>query len=345
MKLKKNLLISALFLIGLNVAPVLTAQAVIETCPGDYYSFIFNARSAATRKQTISDFFNLGYCQLNDIMQLEDQLDSVRDAFRDAANTCEDTTQYEVQYNEVLMEEYFVRNIQKSKSDVINEDDEDKLAELKQAKLEALKLEMESLFVDQEHRTDEETFDTYFNSWSSKYDDRIADYAHCEEGAWAELQSTWTKFIEDINEISVDVEKQDFSFTNQTDTEANEKEMSSFGQSFINAYEYVTKKKEQREAEVDPPTTTKDVSHSGTSMSFQEALDVLNTSDQTFALQTNAADRMAHYEILYGSGGAVAATNMQSILTYMNQVLATTNTEDFPNITQSSEQIYDKQCQ
>lgn len=351
MKVKKFFIFSALFLAGLSLAPVRPAEAIIETCPGDYYSFILTARSAATRKQTISDFFTLGYCQLNDVMKLEDQLDGVRDAFRDAANTCDDTTQYEVQYNEILMEEYFVRNIQKSKSDVINEKDEEKFKELKEARLVALKEEMEALFVEKEQRVDEDTFEIYFSNWSSQYDDRIGNYAHCEEGAWAELQDTWKKFIDDINAISIDVEKQEFSFDSDVNVDADVdpslgENAKAIGKTFQNAYEYLKMMKETRQAqEVDSKTTAKDVGHSGSSMSFEEALNTLNSSDTTFVLQTNSANRMAGYELLYGSGGAVAATDMQSILTYMNQVLASTNTEDFPNITKSSSQVYDKQCQ
>lgn len=345
MKMKTLLIAGALFLTGFSIVPVVPVQAEIASCPGDYFSFILTARSAATRKQTFSDFFNLGYCQLNDIMALEDELDTVRESFRDTANSCGDTSEYKAQYAEILMEEYFVRNIQKSKSDVINEVDEDRLKALKSAKLATLKKVMMDLFVNQEQRVDEDTFNTYFTDWSSKYDDRIANYAHCEEGSWAELQSTWQKFVDDINALNIDVKKDETPIESQTDTDANEKEMSSFGQSFINAYEYVTAKKEEREAEVEAPTSVQELSTSGQSMSFQEALQTLKSSDTTFSIETNAADRMATYELLYGAGGAVAATDMQSVLVYMNQILMDTNTKDFPNITKSSEQVYGKQCQ
>lgn len=351
MKMKTLLIAGSLFLTGLSFAPVVPVQATsIATCPGDYYSFILTARSAATRKQTFSDFFNLGYCQLNDIMKLEDQLDTVRDSFRDAANSCGNTTEYKTQYTEILMEEYFVRNIQKSKSDVINEVDEDRLKALKSAKLATLKKEMMDLFVNQEQRVSEDTFNTYFTDWSSKYDDRIANYAHCEEGSWAELQSTWQKFVDDINAINIDVKKQDSSIDSSVDVNVDndpslQNEMSAMGKTFLNAYNYVTAKKEEREAAVNAPTTPKDLSSSGSSMSFEEALQTLSSSDTTFSIQTNAADRMANYELLYGAGGAVAATDMQSVLVYMNQILMDTNTKDFPNITKSSEQVYGKQCQ
>lgn len=345
MKMKTLMIAGALFFTGFSIAPIVPAQAAVATCPGDYFSFILTARSAATRKQTFSDFFNLGYCQLNDIMALEDELDTVRESFRDTANSCGDTSEYKAQYAEILMEEYFVRNIQKSKSDVINEVDEDRLKALKSAKLATLKKVMMDLFVNQEQRVNEDTFNTYFTDWSSKYEDRIANYAHCEEGSWAELQSTWQKFVDDINAINIDVKKDDAPIESQTDTDANEKEMSSFGQSFINAYEYVTAKKEEREAEVEAPTSVQELSTSGQSMSFQEALQTLKSSDTTFSIETNAADRMATYELLYGAGGAVAATDMQSVLVYMNQILMDTNTKDFPNITKSSEQVYGKQCQ
>jgi hypothetical protein len=346
MKIQALLIAGVLFLTGFSLAPLVPrAQAVIATCPGDYYSFLLTARSAATRKQTFSDFFKLGYCQLSDIMELESELDTLRDSFQSAANACQDTSEYKTAYVETLMEEYFVRHIQESKPDVLNPVDEERLKALKAEKLSKLKEEMMLLFVEQEHKVTKDVFETYYTNWSSKYDDRIANYAHCEEGAWAELQDTWQDFVDHIKELSIEVEKQEFSVEDQSDTEGNETEMSEFGQSFINAYEYLKSKKEQQQAEVPAAPTTKGIADSGKSTSFAEALKELKGGDESFAIQTNGADRMANYELLYGAGGAVAATDMQSVLVYMNQVLMETNTKDFPNIKKSAEQVYGKQCQ
>ncbi len=349
MKIKTLLIAGVLFLTGFSLAPsVPLAEAAIATCPGDYYSFLLTARSAATRKQTFSDFFKLGYCQLSDIMELESELDTLRDSFQSAANACQDTSEYKTAYVETLMEEYFVRHIQETKSDVINEVDEERLNALKEAKLAKLKEEMMLLFVEQEHKVTKDVFETYYTNWSSKYDDRIANYAHCEEGAWAELQDTWQDFIDHINDIKEtadDIEKQEFSFEDQSDTDANKTEMSEFGQSFINAYEYLTAKKEQQEAEFTPTQIAEMLADKGKTTSFSEALKELKGGDESFDIQINAADRMANYELLYGAGGAVAATDMQSVLVYMNQVLMETNTKDFPNIKKSAEQVYGKQCQ
>lgn len=349
MKISSLFIGGALLLVGIGLAPVRPAEATIATCPGDYYSFILTARSAGTRKQSFHDFTHLGYCQLNDILTLEAELDTVRDNFRTAANSCGDTTEYKTQYNEVLMEEYFVRNIQKSKSDVLNEVDEEKLKAAKAAKLATLKSEMSELFVNSEHRVDSDTFDSYFTNWSSKYDDRIANYTHCEEGQWAELKSVWLKFVDDINALNIDVKKNDssmsfdFSATSDFGGDQSKKDMGGEGKTTQNPYDYLQAKKEQQEAKVSSKQSAKEVA-AQQALNFQEAIKQLNSGDQTFSIQTNAADRMANYELLYGAGSAVAATDMQSVVVYMNQILEQSNTKDFPNVTKSASKVYDKEC-
>ena len=350
MKTKSLFIAGVLLLLGVGLAPVSPAKAAIATCPGDYYSFILTARSAATRKQSFSDFFKLGFCQLNDILELEDELNTVRDSFRTAANSCADTTEYKTQYSEILMEEYFVRNIQKSKSDVLNEVDEERLKAAKTAKLATLKSVMAELFVNQEHRVDADTFDSYFTNWSSKYDDRIANYAHCEEGQWAELKTVWQDFIDDINALKIDVKKNDSSITYEEPVTTGDlgedqiaKDMAGQGKTVQDAYDYLEAKREEQEAKVDPKESAKEVA-AQQALSFEEAIKTLNSGDQTFSIQTNAADRMANYELLYGSGSGVAATNMQSVVIYMNRILTETNTKDFPNITKSVSKVYDKEC-
>lgn len=350
MKLKMLFINGFLILVGMSMVPVST-EALIATCPGDYYNFIVTARSEATRKQTFKDFFSLGSCQLNDILPLEDELDAIRENFRIAANSCQNTSEYKKQYHEILMEEYFIRNIQKSGPGAINEVDVEKLETLKEAKLDALQKEMMELFVNEEQRVSEAVFNAYFETWSSQYDDRIANYARCEEGAWAELNETWQDFIEDIRALNIEVEKETFSFTlapeviNESDWDSSAgKDMGGMGKNTQGSYEYLKAKKEQREAAIPPAQTIKEVADSGRSVSFQEAIRTFSNSGQVLSIQSNAASRMANYELLYGAGGAVAATDMQSVLVYMNAVLQETNTKDFPNIAKASAQIYGKEC-
>lgn len=350
MSLKTPLFAGLLFTLGVLLTHALPVDAAITNCSDSYYSFILTARSEATRKQSFSDFFSLGYCQLNDIMELEDQLDEIRDQFRETASSCGDTTEYRERYSEVLMEEYFVRNIQKSKSDVLNAVDEERLKALKQEKLDKLKAKMKTLFVDTEGRVDADTFDDYYANWSSKYDDRIANYAHCEEGAWAELQSTWQDFVEDINALDIDVKKNDSAMSFDVDTDVDldtvdQPEMSGQGKATIDPSGYIDAKTEQQEAEVSARTSVQDLSEAGTPLTFEEALKTLNGSSIRFNIQTNAAERMGNYEVLYGVGGAVAATDMQSVLVYLNDTLQGSNAKDFPNIIKAANQIYGKQCQ
>ena len=225
MKTSSKLFIGFLFLTGL-VSPLLVAQAstlgedvtdsaedVADSfdglgCASEYYLFILTVRSENTRDQFIKDF-KRGYCQLNDIMELGDELDTVRKNFSSAAYNCEDTTAYKTDYHRILMEQYFVRNVQQSPSDVIREKEGAAFDEAKDLVLTALKADMQSVFVEDEGRVTESVLNDYFDSWVLKYEDRIGHYNQCDEGGFAEITQTWKDFVDTISSLSVDIKKGD----------------------------------------------------------------------------------------------------------------------------------------
>lgn len=353
MKFLKHSIALLFFLLGLSLPLVSHAdEEEVETlevngCGGDYYAFLATVRSENTRAQGMKDFFTLPYCQLYDIMELDEELDELRDAFRSASFNCEDTSAYEEQYHEILMEQYFVRNVQKSKSDVINTKDAEEFEEKQQELLDRLYEEMYLAFVIDEDRVSETTFDEYFTNWSAKYDDRIGDYNHCEEGPWAELTETWTDFVETISELSIDIdqpEKRSFKDIAVPETEVDvDEDMSSMGKSVLNAWEYVKNLANKEKVDIEAPLTLENLPEDEPT-TFENIFGVLNVSSEIYTIETNAADRMAKYKLLYGYGGAVATTDMQSILTELNRILEESNTKDFPNIQSAAAKIYDKQC-
>ncbi|MFA4814713.1 MAG: hypothetical protein WC924_00085 [Candidatus Gracilibacteria bacterium] len=319
------------------------------SCPDDYYGFILTVRSENTRNQTIKDAFTMGYCQLFDIMALDDELDNLREGFRAAAFECADTTSYKKEYVRILLEQYFVRNIQKNSSDVIDVDEAAEYDALKEARLTKLKKDMSQLFVVEENRVSESTLNDYFENWASKYDDRIGDYSKCEEGAWTELTVTWNDFVETIKELSVDIDtshtisfKDNISVDN--DLGAGVKKFRDTGRSILDGYEYYKNLMGLGEAEVEAPVDVSDLSGSDETYTFGTILEVLEEDVTRATIEAESVDRMAKYKILYGEGGAVAATDMQSILEYLNQIISESNTKDFPTIITGVSKIYDKQC-
>lgn len=317
-----------------------------QSCPNDYYSFLLTVRSEHTRQQGIRDVFTLGYCQLYDITELNEALDSLNEAFRAAAFNCEDTSTYKEDYEAILMEQYFVRNVQKTKADVINTEDAEQYEALKTSLLENLRREMVEVFVTQEKRLSEEDLNDYFEDWSSKYDDRIGDYNQCEEGPWAELEDTWSDFIETIQSLDIEVdqpESQSFEDLNNVNSNLSE-ETNAIGRAFLGTWEYFKNLKNQHEADVEDAVTVKDLGDSGEVYTFDEVLEVLTESDEVFETSIAAQERLSRYELLYGLGSARASTDMQIILVQLNSVLQESNSKDFPNITALSSKVYDKQC-
>ena len=108
------------------------------------------------------------------------------------------------------MEQYFIRNIQKIPSDVIGDAEVEKIKSEKSRKLDLLEGKMKEIFVVQENRTTKENFEAYYAEWKEKYDDSIIKYAHCDEGPWAELTTTWNDFIDKMKSIKIKPEPVEF---------------------------------------------------------------------------------------------------------------------------------------
>jgi len=332
----------------LAVDPVLPPLDAM--CPDDYYGFILTVRDENTRHETFSDLFTLGYCQLNDILELDSELDALKEDFRNAAFECKDTGTYKKKYQEILMEQYFVRYVQESKSDVLNSKDEETLAAMKEEKLKVLKEEMRGLFVaGEDPRVTEDTFDSYFDSWSLKYDDRIADYRHCEEGAAAELSETWNDFWDTVKGLEwqkPDTDKNPWEglLDKEAMKESAGEEWQDFGKTFINAWDYLTKENVFTQMKVESAATPETVANSEADVTFEEALKALSEGGLTYDSSSSSAERMARYKMLYGYGGSVMATDLQGVLNALNGVVSDTNTKDFPKIAVFLSKIYDKQC-
>lgn len=373
MKLHNKIFIGFLFLTGLAM-PVLIAQGatfgesaedfgedVTESaedvrdsfdglgCASEYYSFILTVRNENTREQFIQDF-RRGFCQLNDIMKLDDELDTVRENYRSAAFNCSDTAAYQEDYKRILMEQYFVRNVQQSRSDVIREKEAADFNAAKKEVLAALKEEMTDIFVDGSNAYFSETdFNDYFESWELKYEDRIGHYNQCEEGGFAEIKDEWDDFMETINSLGegIDIdkgEKLSFKDNIKVDNDLDESvdQVKDVGKSMLKSYEYYKNILNLGEVDVEDPVEVKDFS--GTNTGFGTVLETIESDNIRMIIESENVERMSKYKLLYGEGGAVAATDMQGILQYMNQITSETNIKDFPTILKDVEIVYGLQC-
>lgn len=348
--MKKIPFISLTFLLGLGLSLALfqPVQAAI-TCPDDYYGFLLNVRTENTRQQGIKDVFTKSSCQLNDLMELDDELESLRENFRTAAFDCADTSAYKKEYHRILMEQYFVRNVQKVRADVVSSNEAASYELLRESILTALRKDMETVFVEDEKRVSAAVFADYFDNWTAKYDDRITDYVFCEEGAWAELTASWVDFVETIqglNDINVEVEKIDFSDNISINSNIGEtfRDLAEEGRSTLGSWESLVNLMNIETTSIETPADIQDLASSGDVFTFGSALELLETDTTRAIIEAENAERRARYRLLYGEGGAVASTDMQGILTALNQIVSETNTKDFPNVITGVAKIYDKQC-
>jgi hypothetical protein len=335
-----------LLMIGMAV-PV--AQAV-NNCSSEYYAFIATVRSENTRADYFKDFFTMSTCQVNDVLELYDELDAIKDQFKGAASNCEDTSAYKMDYHRILMEVYFIRNVQRRDPGVTREKDAEKIVENKEIILEGLKEEMHQLFVIEEVRVTEPTFEDYFRVWSGKYGDVIGEYARCEEGAWAELTETWTSFVDTIKSLKIDAP--DTSgvvpfkdrFTGSVPTKEEMKDM------FVNpvrdvigGYKVIEEDAETAVQEnLGPPPTLGDAVQEA--KTFDSVLDLLVTNEEEYDVEENAELRMAGYAMLYGQGGAQITSNLQEYIQGVSEVVNGMSTTDLPKMQEAVEKVSDKQC-
>lgn len=348
----KKIIAGFLFVLGLMLPMnsfAVTEDSAFRACPDDYYSFMFDVGIKGSRTHYFKDFFTLGYCQLYDIMELYEQLDSIRDNFRTAAFACEETKDYKTDYYRILMEVYFVRNVQSTPGGILNvleiqkREDPVFIAKL----LENLKDEMKGIYVEEEGWVSEDTLDDYFERWESKYEDKIGQYGRCEEGVWAEISEMTTDFVETIQE-GFDFSDLDTSNTSFMDTIKPQVETDSdidigeIGHSVLNSWKYF--QKDQEEAAVENVPQEQTAGELTGIFSIESALQALEESEVGRGADLAALERMAKYKRLYGEGGALGATNMQGILKELNEVVEESNTKHLPKIQVMASQVYDKQC-
>ncbi|MFA6023776.1 MAG: hypothetical protein WC777_00965 [Candidatus Gracilibacteria bacterium] len=233
---------------------------------------------------------------------------------------------------------------------MINVKDAELYEELKEERLSALQSEMLDAFVVEEKWLTEGDFEDLFASWTEKYDDRIGDYSQCEEGSWSQIRETVEEFQETIDELQVDVKKREnlnfkdnFSLST-SDLEKEFENLRSTGDSALHGWEYYKNLVSLEKIEVDPAATVSDLTSSGDVFTFGSALDLLQEDIIRQEIEAQQAERKARYALLYGEGGAAAATDMQAILDALNQSIAASNTKDLPAILDRVAKIYDMQC-
>ncbi len=330
--MKKIIIISA-FLIGVFIPFKTNAATGILGCVNQYYDFIAKAVSEKSRGEIWKDF-GRSYCQVNDIIEINDELDTLRDTFRTAAENCQDTSEYQKTYAKLLMEQYFIRNIQKVPSDVIDDSEADAVKAEKQRKLDILEADMKETFVVTEQRVSESDFDTYYAEWSSKYDDSILKYAQCDEGPWAELTTTWNDFIKKMKSIKVKPEPVEYTPPSGKPFTAN------ISKDIIQYYE---KFRQDRLDKIADKSTLAEIA-SGGGVSQSDVFAALEDSNFTFNTAVDSATRMARYEALYAEGGAKVSSNFQTTVKDLNGIITDTNNVAFKEIKKRVEQVNEKQC-
>lgn len=332
----KKLLFGLSLLIGILLPSFASAEESSNkiSCIDDYYNFVIGVRPESVRLDGVKDFIR-GYCQVQDIIRINDELGTLREQFFSASMECGDTSSYEKKYIELMMEQDFVRHVQETKSDVINEDEEEAQKAALEIKLEKLKTRMRNLWVLQENKVDDEILDQYFENWTSKYEEELDNYIACPEGPWADLTDKWQNLLETIKKIKFEVKK-------TTYVPPVEKESGFKGRVSENILEYFKKDKDARVEKLEEAPTIEETVANSTS--FSNVYDTLRAGAQIYDFEYESADRMARYKIMYGEGGARVSSDFVDIVKSMNSTLLNSSTIEMKSIEKLSSGISKKQC-
>ena len=358
--MKKHLLIlGLLFLVNLVPAPVRAAELNVKSCPQDYYAFILKVRGPGMRREYMKDFFR-SYCKVNDIIKIYERMDVIRDAFRkDSLVGCSNTTKYKEEYVKLLMEITFIREVGPESDGTSDTKSVENLEAQKATILANLKSELTLLFVDEQAVVSERVFNSYFEEWSTRYSDRIVNYASCPEGPWADVNEVFENFMDDWKEVEALFDKDSYKnpgLPNFKDLLKPDMPMDEETKSILSkikttsqkAWAFLIADRKKRSDESDPATTVSDLSKAaaatGNTLTLQGALDSLNEDSIRFLLEDQSHDRMSRYQALYGQNGAQIGTNLQGIIHNISITVDTLNRSVLPQMDLTAAKIYDKQC-
>ncbi|MFT7184278.1 MAG: hypothetical protein ACI9QC_000616 [Oceanicoccus sp.] len=318
-----------------------------KMCLGDYYNVAFTIRNEEMRRNYFKDAITMSWCQLNDVLPLYEEYESIKDQFRADAANCGTVADYdskiagyESEMVRNLLEVYFIRNVKVEARETSNISD---LEERKLKILSKLKNDMVKKFVTQENMTTEDELDIMFENWTSKYSDTIIGYSQCAEGPIAELSESWDSFLITMQSIDLSIdapERQSFMDVVKPDVETSE-DFDNVVQSVVNAWDKFTGNVEEAEQARGIEEAESKTDFPDTFSAYLEELKESSSDDDTFEA---SAKRMAEYKILYGEISATSTKNTSILLDQLNQVINNNNVQDFPAIREALGEIYGKQC-
>lgn len=330
------------FVLSLMLVP---AGQAASGCASDYLDFILSVRTEEMRQGYQRDFFKKSYCQVEDIIYINDQLENLRENFREAAFACEDTSSYKTEYVKLLLEQYFVRNLVNVQDGLLEEQDVADLEARRDLILDSLQSDMQEKFVYQYNLVSKKNLEKYFEVWAARYSDKIVDYGACEDGPWAEATESWNSFVETVKSLSVTTSdsgsKDYFSFESDLDTDVDEfvEQRPRPVQAIKEFYQFA---KAQYEYAVDGVPTPNEAT--AESLSFGSVFEVLEESTDQYLVDIESARRLARYQVIYGEGGSRSAQDLQTLVSQINATLEDSNSSDLPAIQRLVKEVHAKQC-
>jgi hypothetical protein len=318
----------------------------------DYYGTLLQYRKLTG--SFIGDFINLSHCQLVDMLEVYERIDTVREGLQDAAYSCGSTAEYKSEYLELLLEVHFIRMLGPLSTGLNQKSSEADIEAHKESTIAEIEKKMQEDFVDEGQYLNEIRMEELVTEWSRKYGDKLVSYRLCSEGPWGEVASSWTDLQDTLQLISSASESlKDVSYEGSTNieniwtldgVETNE-ELQAVGRALKKTWDFLKIRRqeglEKKESEL--LSLGDSIEAQGGTVDFTSYFDTRDDEVEAYAIEVSGADRMARYTLLYGDNGAQVASDLQGTVEVLNATLKTSNTH-LSKIEELVKDVYKKQC-
>lgn len=302
-----------------------------------------------------ADIFTKNMCQIDDIFQVEEDLDSIGESIRASYYSCdyENVKTLTIQYKMAKAELYFVRNAAFVDSGSLNSEDVKKINEQIDSYLSVdkgvLYKEMVEKYVTTKGWFQEDDFKIYFASWVSEYEDNILTYIDCNYGDWTEVADKWDELWSNFKKTEVKPPPQADANAESAGLSAKDAPAKDNKGFFAKHFEFLTPGVDEISKDINaalaPATDDSEnldtyYSNGGIVSTSENYADLLSQYDT----EMTEAELLAKYATLYGEGGTEIAKSLTALITDLNTSLLNTVEVMTTNVNDISHKISNKQC-
>ena len=318
-----------------------------------------------------NDLFTKNMCYLSDVIDIEDEMDSIQEELRQSYYSCDYTNvaDLEKEYKMKKIELYFVRNVigidTESLTSYEIQNYKDALSGSIKAGRFATGADAESPFnfkplyddmyakyVEGKGWISKDDFPAYFDGLTNEYSDNMISYLDCDYADWQVVADKWQELMDVFKSLKKSAESEEQTAEETVGTDEGENPGAKDGV-WAKTKDYFAKHLDAKLAVVDnvPDNLSNLWAQEGSvDQSYVDSTSILGLYDTYLTVldeydsATLEAELMAKYETLYGDGSADITDAFVRKLNLFGEILGKSYTNYMPDIKSYTKDIAKKQC-